>query len=53
VNLVIVRRVTGNVEKGLYIYLVFSSYIPMGSDDGFQFSGGEGNVYKFTRTLAE
>jgi hypothetical protein len=35
VNVVVVQRVTGEDEEGLYVYIPLSSYLPMDGADGF------------------
>jgi len=43
-NVVVVQKITGNVEEGKYIYIPLSSYIPEPGVDGFIFSTN-GNTY--------
>lgn len=38
VNLVVVQEQSGQVEKGLYIHIPISSYLPESGDDGFAFT---------------
>jgi len=37
VNLVVVQKLTGTREEGLYIYIPISSYLPHTGVDGFEF----------------
>ena len=50
VNIVVVQRVTKELEEGKYIYIPISSYIPHSGDDRFTFTACGGDVYDFKRT---
>lgn len=53
VNIVVVQQMSGNVEKGKYIYIPISSYMPMSGEDGFAFSPDplQGNQYHSAESL--
>ncbi len=53
VNLVVVRKNTETGEKGLYITIPISSYIPRNNDDGFVFKKIGENIYHFEKSLAK
>ena len=47
VNIVVVQDISDGIERGKYIYIPISSYLPMTGDDGFVFSPEplRGNTY--------
>jgi len=56
VNIVVVQRVSDNVEEGKYIYIPISSYLPRSGDDGFLFNPNPmdnfGNgIFDFERSM--
>ena len=51
VNIVVVQRVSDNIQEGKYIYIPISSYIPHRADDGFTFTRLGDDVYDFKRNL--
>jgi len=54
INIVIVQSRIDGIEKGKYVYIPISSYLPRTGDDGFAFHAnhemGEG-VYDFKRSM--
>jgi len=50
-NIVVVQRVSDNIQEGKYIYIPISSYMPHGTDDGFTFTSIGDDVYDFKRTI--
>ena len=54
INIVIVQSRINGIEKGKYVYIPISSYLPRTGDDGFTFHEnqkmGEG-VYDFERSM--
>jgi hypothetical protein len=50
-NIVVVQEFADGTEKGKYIYIPVSSYLPRSGDDGFEFTpnSGKGNIYNFKR----
>ncbi len=50
VNVVVVQDEIGNREKGIYIYLPYSSYYPQNGDDGFSFSSVSDAIYEYERS---
>lgn len=48
VNIVVVQHVTDGIEKGKYIYIPISSYLPMSGDDGFVFSPNPWKADRYT-----
>ncbi len=53
VNLVVVQETSDSIEKGLYIYVPISSYIPISGDDGFVFTSLGDNVFQFKRKVVK
>ena len=49
VNVVCVLQSSNALERGLYIYVPFSSYIPQNGHDGFAFSEIGDKLYAFER----
>ena len=50
VNLVVVQEVADGTEKGKYISIPVSSYLPRSGDDGFEFTSIGNGICEFTRT---
>ena len=50
-NIVAVQEASGEMERGKYIYIPVSSYIPHSGDDGFTFTEQTDSVYNYTRRL--
>jgi len=50
-NIVVVQKSTDNIQEGLYIILMISSYAPRSGDDGFTFTEIGNSVYKFERVI--
>jgi hypothetical protein len=51
--MVVVQRIHDVIEKGKYIYIPISSYLPNSGDDGFEFAPNplQGNVYHVHEVL--
>jgi len=50
-NIVVVQRASANMEEGLYISIIVSSYAPRSGDDGFTFTEIGDGVYDFKRAI--
>ena len=50
-NIVVVQRISANIEEGKYIYMPISSYRPHGKYDGFTFTLIGDDLYDFKRTI--
>lgn len=50
-NIVIVQKASANIEEGLYISLMISSYATRSGDDGFTFTDIGNSVYEFKRVV--
>ncbi|MCP4673441.1 MAG: hypothetical protein GY857_19300 [Desulfobacula sp.] len=50
VNIVVVLEEVTRVEKGIYIYMPISSYLPQNGDNGFTFIMIDNTVYKYERS---
>ena len=49
VNVVIVQEENAEMEKGRYVYISISSYLPRDGDDGFTFKTLEDGTYGYER----
>ena len=49
VNIVIVQKENTAMEKGRYVYIPISSYLPRDGDDGFTFKTLEDGTYGYER----
>jgi hypothetical protein len=50
-NIVVVQRASANIQEGLYISIMISSYAPQSGDDGFTFTDIGNSVYDFKRVI--
>lgn len=50
-NIVVVQRVSANIQEGKYISIMISSYAPQSGDDGFTFTDIGNSVYDFKRVI--
>jgi hypothetical protein len=50
-NIVVVQKASANIEEGLYISLMISSYATRSGDDGFTFTDIGNSVYEFKRVV--
>ena len=50
-NIVVVQRVSANIQEGLYVILMISSYAPQSGEDGFTFTDLGNSVYEFERVI--
>ncbi len=50
-NIAVVQKTSANLEEGLYIPLMISSYAPRSGDDGFTFTDIGNSVYEFERIV--
>jgi hypothetical protein len=53
VNIVCVLEETPEAEKGFYIYIPISSYLPMSGDYGFTFLEQRGSIHQYERKRLE
>ena len=51
INIVVVQKATANIQEGLYIAIMISSYAPQSGDDGFTFTDLGNSVYEFKRVI--
>jgi hypothetical protein len=51
INIVVVQRASANIQEGLYISMMISSYAPRSGDDGFTFTDLGNSVYNFERII--
>ena len=49
VNVVVVREENEEIEKGRYIYITVSSYLPTTGDDGFTFTARNDGTWDYER----
>ncbi len=50
-NIVVVQKASANIQEGLYICIMISSYAPRSGDDGFTFTEVGNSVYDFKRVI--
>jgi len=50
-NIVVVQKASANIQEGLYISIMISSYAPQSGDDGFTFTDIGNSVYDFKRVI--
>jgi hypothetical protein len=51
-NVVVVQRISGGVEEGIYLYIPISSYYPQSGDDGFQFEPLGEDLFQYRKLEA-
>ena len=50
-NIVVVQKASANIQEGLYIAIMISSYAPRSGDGGFTFTEIGNSVYEFERVI--
>jgi len=53
INIVVAQKATANIQEGLYIAIMISSYAPQSGDDGFTFTEIGNSVYEFERVIED